>query len=173
MESKGIDAFIFIPQCPQPTWQDFGRYKTTTVIMSVIDGLIAHGSVDKSRIYVSGFSMGANSGVWMLYDEKQNYFAAFAPISGETWPKSKIITGIQKSRLRIAPVWSFNGEFDPGVSADVEATLTSLGSHVHKVSIIKGQDHNGCGEQVYNHNLAFLDWLFAQRNLLYSTDASP
>jgi predicted esterase len=110
-EMKRIHPYRFIilaPQLKEPNYRwtaesidEFIRYATETY------------RVDKSRIYLTGISMGGN-GVWnYAYSSfnNPNKIAAIAPIAG--WGKPSEACKIVERQI---PVWAFHGINDPVIS---------------------------------------------------------
>ncbi|HZK96805.1 MAG TPA: PHB depolymerase family esterase, partial [Prolixibacteraceae bacterium] len=68
--------FIVVsPQCPEGQWWN------TYLLKGMIDDMLAKYNVDKSRVYLTGLSMGG-FGAWELAMTFPDYFAAVAPICG-------------------------------------------------------------------------------------------
>ena len=59
---------------------DFGDKNTLTRTKALIDEVANTYKVDKSRIYIIGFSMGAAQ-TWCMVDQYPNYFSAAVPVS--------------------------------------------------------------------------------------------
>ena len=89
------------PQCKaNTTW--------SPLQMSVlIDELCASYPIDKSRVYVTGLSMGGFA-TWGVASVASDKVAAIAPICG--WYSADAASTIK------APVWAFHGEADPAVA---------------------------------------------------------
>jgi len=123
--------FIVIsPQCPEGQWWNIFLLK------GMIDDVLAKYNVDKSRVYLTGLSMGG-FGAWELATTFPDYFAAVAPICGGGNP-------LLVSKLKNTPVWVFHGKKDTSVpeqqsaimvdalkkiGADVEYTVLPEGGH--------------------------------------------
>ncbi len=123
--------FIVVsPQCPQGQWWN------TYLLKGMIDDVLANYNVDKSRVYLTGLSMGG-FGAWELAMTFPGYFAAIAPICGGGNP-------LLVSKLKNTPVWVFHGKKDESVpeqqsammvealkkiGADVEYTVLPEGGH--------------------------------------------
>ena len=121
---------VLSPQCPEGQWWNIFLLK------GMIDDVLAKYNVDKSRVYLTGLSMGG-FGAWDLAMTFPDYFAAVAPICGGGNP-------ILVSKLKNTPVWVFHGKKDESVpeqqsaimvealkkiGADVEYTVLPEGSH--------------------------------------------
>jgi poly(3-hydroxybutyrate) depolymerase len=73
--------------------------------LEILDKLAPELAVDKSRIYVTGHSMGG-AGVWHMIARRPGYFAAAVPVCGlPDFSDAALMKG--------TPIWSFNGELDP------------------------------------------------------------
>src|SRR5659263_118483 len=123
--------FIVVsPQCPEGQWWN------TYLLKGMIDDVLAKYNVDKSRVYLTGLSMGG-FGAWELATTFPDYFAAVAPICGGGNP-------LLVSKLKNTPVWVFHGKKDTSVpeqqsaimvdalkkiGADVEYTVLPEGGH--------------------------------------------
>lgn len=77
-------------------------------------------SVDPGRIYLTGNDMGGN-GVWAIGLRHPEYFAALAPIAGYASYPFEVPENI--CDLKEVPVWTFHGERDEYVPAEVEQEL--------------------------------------------------
>jgi len=123
--------FIVVsPQCPEGQWWN------TYLLKGMIDDVLTKYNVDKSRVYLTGLSMGG-FGAWDLAMTFPDYFAAVAPICGGGNP-------LLASKLKNTPVWVFHGMNDKSVpeqqsaimvdalkkiGADVEYTVLPEGGH--------------------------------------------
>ncbi|HTO94351.1 MAG TPA: PHB depolymerase family esterase, partial [Bacteroidota bacterium] len=68
--------FILVsPQCPED------EYWSVPVLKALLDRILATYRVDRSRIYLTGLSMGGN-GTWRMAMAYPDLFAAIAPICG-------------------------------------------------------------------------------------------
>jgi predicted peptidase len=118
----------------------------------MIDDVLANYNVDKSRIYLTGLSMGG-FGTWDLAVSYPNYFAAIAPICGGGNP-------ILVSRLKDIPVWVFHGKKDDAVpeqqSALMVEALKKIGADVVYTVLPEG-GHVDAWEYAYNEAGLF-DW---------------
>jgi predicted peptidase len=88
-----------IPQCPAgEMWTD------TELLKALLDDIATRYKVDRSRIYLVGYSMGG-TGAWYMAYKHPEIFAAVAPMSGNTNPW-------WASRLKDIPIWAFHGGKD-------------------------------------------------------------
>lgn len=108
-----VQKFPFIlvsPQCPL----DIPRYDNWLLYLdavnALLDEMIEKYSVDESRIYVTGLSMGGY-GTWELAKQHPHKFAAIAPICGGGSTE-------KLEKLKDVPVWVFHGAKDEVVSID-------------------------------------------------------
>lgn len=96
-------CFVMAPQCPEDTsWND-GDIQLTVV--NEMMGLLSRYPIDKSRIYVTGLSMGG-MGTWRFISSFPHVFAAAMPICGGAYPAA--VAG-----ARHVPVWAFHAADDP------------------------------------------------------------
>jgi len=103
VNSKKDFQFIAIsPQCPIDfVWRD---EEMLIALESLLLKIIKNFRVDKSRLYVTGLSMGGR-GTWAIAAYRPDLFAAAAPICGGGDPTTA-------SRLTKLPFWVFQGALD-------------------------------------------------------------
>ena len=113
-------------------------------------------SIDRSRVYVTGVSMGGY-GTWDLLCRRPAWFAAAMPICGGA-------DLAQAWKLREIPIWVFHGDRDTTVpfvrSRRMTAALWACDGNV-KYTEYPGVGHNSW-IPAYGDK-ANLDWLFRQR----------
>lgn len=143
---KMDNCVIVMPQCPPDT---FWVAKIES-IKAFIDKMTALYSADKSRIYLTGMSMGG-FGTWYTAMAYPDLFAAIAPCCGGGMPWN---AGVLKM-----PVWAFHGGADdvvlPSNSIDMVNALKSAGGGV-RFDLYDGVYHNSW-EKAYTNEL--LEWL--------------
>ena len=173
---KKYPCFIIAPQCPnklpgQPdgdnTWvaTSFGAPASTMkekptwplqLAIELLDKTIAGNPIDRSRIYITGLSMGG-FGTWeFLQREPADKFAAAMPVCG----------GADLSfapKFVHLPLWIFHGGADSTVltkrSRDMVAAIQAAGGNP-KYTEYPGIGH-GAWTPTYSNPLVW-DWLFAQ-----------
>lgn len=102
LESRKDFPFIVVaPQCPDKEYYD------NDTLIAVLDEVEKQFRVDKTRVYLTGLSMGG-FGTWCLACAHPERFAAIAPVSG--WGLSDLVENIKDM-----PVWAFHGEDDKAV----------------------------------------------------------
>ena len=138
-------AFPFIvvsPQCPMNEWWSMDALAT------LLDEVENKYRVDKSRIYVTGLSMGGYA-TWQLALEHPNRFAAIAPICGGAEP-------LLAHKLKHLPIWAFHGAKDEIVpisrSSEMVRALRKLGNRV-KFTIYPRAKHDSWTETYENKRL--------------------
>ncbi len=98
VKGKGLPFIIVSPQCRK------GRWWTKKGVKSFLDFVIKKYKVDRSRVYMTGLSMGG-FGSWGMAGEYPEMFAAVAPICGGGDVKDA-------ERLKGVPLWVFHGAKD-------------------------------------------------------------
>ena len=164
---------VLAPQCPSSRkWMDKyvaappylnhnqDKYPESDIVKAIIK-LIEHTSrtysVDKRRLYISGFSMGA-TGVWDIITRHPDMFAAAVILSGENDPSKGY-------KLVDMPIWAFHGQLD-GI-APVENTRKMIDSiRANQGKKIKYTEYpdsgHGINEQVYR-NEPIVEWLLTHK----------
>lgn len=125
-------------------------------LIEVVEDLFKTGAVDRSRVYVTGVSMGGY-GTWDLLCRKPEWFAAAMPICGGGDAR-------QVWRIREIPIWVFHGDADGAVpvyrSRKMVSALWAIDGKV------RYREYYGCGHNVWTATYAdaqVMDWFFANR----------
>jgi predicted peptidase len=147
---KKFSFILLSPQCP-------ARFDwNPKVVVDLIEHISSSLSVDRDRVYLTGYSMGG-FGAWRIaaYDPKR--FAAVAPLAGSG------DVG-QAKRLVDVPIWAFHGAKDQVVplkttEAMVDA-VRKYGGQV-RLTVYPNGGHGICW-QIYQDEPLY-DWLLAQR----------
>lgn len=116
-------CFIFAPQCPNSGlgWSNSGVYNS---VMYLLDSLLEKYSIDTTRIYITGLSMGGN-GTWSYLTKDPNLYAAAIPVCGWISGDTEAATNSLESFSHV-PVWNFHGAADNVVNTDASRFITSL-----------------------------------------------
>lgn len=161
-------AFVVAPQCPEgKQWVDVPWSADSHTMpkepaeplrlsLDLIAALQKEFSIDKSRIYVTGLSMGG-FGAWDAIQRRPKLFAAAVPVcSGGDAALAEKIKDI--------PVWAFHGAEDGAVkpkrSRDMIAALKKAGGSP-KYTEYEKVGHNSW-EKAYG-DAKMYEWLFAQK----------
>ena len=162
-------CFMVIPQCRDgEQWVDqaWGEKKSVPIeetptdqmamAMSVLDRSLKTLPIDKTRVYLTGLSMGGY-GSWELAMRRPNLFAAVAPVCGggdET----------QAAILKNIPVWAAHGDSDtvvwPVRSRTMVEAIRKAGGNV-KYTEYPGIGHNSWTKFYADRN-GVIPWLFRQ-----------
>ena len=115
------EVIVLAPQCPEETrWTDH-----LDALKSLVDDSVERYSVDVSRIYLTGLSLGGQ-GVWHLGAAHPDLFAALASVCGRSNPE-------RACALKEVPVWAFHGAKDDRVplaeSARMVDAINACGGH--------------------------------------------
>lgn len=165
-------AFLLAPQCAMKfQWVDtpwkLGSYDLEKVAESaymkklhaLILEMLKSQPVDRTRVYVTGQSMGG-FGTWDLILRHPELFAAAIPICGSGSPQ-------HAARLKTLPLRFFHGAKDPTVpvsgSREMAAALKAAGSAAFTYTELPEGGHVIMKEVWATPGL--VDWLFAQRRL--------
>ena len=164
--AKNFPCVTVSPQCKN------GFAWSPAQLMLLLDHIEANYKIDKSRVYVTGLSMGG-FGTWMCLNESPQRFAAAAAVCGGAKPE-------WAEKLINVPIWAFHGDKDTLVTVDrsqnmVDAIRAAGGSKIF-FTIYEGVGHDSW-TQTYNNQLLY-DWMFQQtlkgtRSYTGYTDALP
>jgi predicted peptidase len=151
VENRPDFPFILVsPQCPEGTWWEIGDQQV------MLEKLLDKYRIDRSRIYLTGLSMGG-FGTWAWACKYPDQFAAIAPVCGGG-------DAIFADKLKNVPVWAFHGEADPVVPVKlsvemVEAVNANGGSA--KITVYPGVGHDSW-INAYNDQELY-KWLLSNR----------
>lgn len=150
-KNPNFPFIVISPQCPDGQWWN------TYLLKGMIDDILSKYNVDRSRIYLTGLSMGGY-GAWDLAMAYPSYFAAIAPICGGGNP-------ILASQLKDVPVWVFHGMKDDAVpeqeSANMVEALKAIGADV-KFTVLPEGGHVDAWVYAYGEAGLF-DWFLEQK----------
>ncbi|MCF0233414.1 MAG: prolyl oligopeptidase family serine peptidase [Thermoguttaceae bacterium] len=110
-DASAREAWPFItvsPQCPD------GKFWSPAQMRALLDKIFAEYPIDRSRVYVTGVSMGG-FGTWAMLARYPELFAAGIPICG--WYP------VDAAPKMTMPIWAFHGEDDPAVPCDASRNL--------------------------------------------------
>lgn len=149
---RKIPMIVASPQCPANEVWD------ADAVVALVDHLCATHKVDKSRIYLTGLSMGG-FGTWETGIAHPEKFAALVPICGGGG-----IRYLAVDRIRNTPVWCFHGGKDPvvdvGQSVKMVDRLKGLGGRV-EFTVYPEAGHDSWTESYANDGL--YRWLLEQQ----------
>ena len=154
----GKDTFPFIvvsPQCPSTTEWYYDR--TDIKLNKLLDSVIARYSIDTTRIYLTGFSMGA-IGTLDFSIRYPNRFTALIPIA------FRIEDGWDLCAIKDIPLWGFHGQNDPIIplykAQSVITTLINCGGS--PIFTIYPDLFHDAWTRTYN-NPDIYDWLLTKQ----------
>ena len=152
MIAQGRDfPFVVIsPQCPEDVWWSIEMLHT------LINVIVETHRIDKSRIYVTGLSMGGY-GSWGLAYTYPDLFAAAVPICGGGEPEKAPL-------MKEIPTWVFHGAKDTAVplerSQEMVDALKDAGGNV-RFTVYPEAGHVGAWENAYG-DPELWEWLVKQ-----------
>ncbi len=172
---KAFPAIILVPQCPEDSYWAAANIDRSTQPLKIsfdysappqwplvaanelVKKIANEEAVDKSRIYITGLSMGAMGTFESVYRYPDLYAAAL-PICGGGDTKS------YDKRVKKTAFWLFHGADDAVVdvklSREMLAKLKSL-KVTNKYSEYPGVNHNSWDNAFADP--AFLSWMFAHK----------
>ena len=143
-------AIFLMPQCPKDS---FWAARVESII-KFIELAIEEYGVDRSRVYLTGLSMGG-FGTWYTAMARPDLFSAIAPAcgGGMAW----------NADMLDMPVWAFHGDMDTTVtpihSEEMVEKLKKLGKDV-RYTVFKGVAH---GIQTFTFTKELIFWLISQK----------
>jgi predicted peptidase len=166
-------AIVVMPQVPRDS-QWVGA--PADMAVAALQQTMREFHVDRSRVYVTGLSMGGH-GTWYVAYRHPELFAAVVPICGwvRDFPRFKgsvpVVPGDSAAvlpnlaqRLGKVSIWIFHGEMDPAVdvngSREPAAALKAASANVRYTEFV-GMGHN-VWDAVYGSD-EFVRWLFEQQ----------
>ena len=163
VESQPDFPFVLIsPQCPPPKGEmkDVPKAWKPDPLIQLVDHVLAHTHTDRSRVYVTGLSMGGY-GTWRLVAAYPDRFAAAVPICGGGNPQS------MADSLRRVPLWAFHGARDTVVplcrSQEMVDAVCRAGGRV-RFTVYPDAEHDSW-TRTYNNDRVY-NWLLSHRGPL-------
>ena len=162
-------CILLIPQCPRgKQWVETpfakGSYSFSTVPLSepmklakeILDQVLREKSIDRSRVYVMGASMGGY-GAWNFVMRYPEVVAAAVPVCGAGDPA-------MAETINQIPIWAFHGDVDsivpPSGSQDMVDAVKKAGGTKIKLTMYPGLDHGSYLKAWREPEL--VEWLFSQ-----------
>lgn len=163
------EAIILVPQCPEDskwvnadwsqgsyTLSETSESKELKAVVNLIGEVQKTYSVDESRVYATGFSMGGY-GTWNLLMNHPDMFAAAIAMCGAADPSK---AGI----LKDIPIWAVHGAQDPtvpvaGTQEIVNAIKNAGGTKINYTELPENQ--HDVWTYTYT-NPEIINWLFQQ-----------
>jgi endonuclease/exonuclease/phosphatase family metal-dependent hydrolase/predicted esterase len=125
-------------------------------VISLLEKLKTSESIDQTRIYIGGLSMGG-MGTWEMLWRMPNTFAAAIPICGGGYAPNT-------NHMVNTPIWAFHGDSDSVVdikySTEMVESLQSKGGKP-KFTVYKGVNHDSWSPAFAEPDL--LKWLFSNQ----------
>lgn len=142
--ARGDDLpyIVIAPQCPNETnWIDPEQQNG---ILALLDHTLTELQCDRTRVYLTGLSMGGY-GSWRLAADHPEKFAAVVPICGKGDPTDA-------SKLVDLPIWVFHGDKDSSVpfqhSVDMVNAIREAGGNKIRFTTLEEVGHN-CWSAAY------------------------
>lgn len=148
--------FIVVsPQCPE------GQIWSNDALLALLDDVTSKCKVDRSRIYLTGLSMGGY-GTWNLGLTEPDKFAAIVPICGGGQLINILLAnGTKGNALRSLGIWAFHGGKDTVVPLEESQRMVNMLKKVGvsdiQLTIYPEAGHDSWTE-AYN-NPALYEWL--------------
>jgi predicted esterase len=161
-------CYIVAPQCPKSdAWSSFPEYPANArsshsptpairITIELIENLISECKIDKSRVYVTGLSLGGE-GTFDIVSRRPDLFAAAVPVCG--------IADVEKvPKMTSVPFWIFHGELDEinpvKYSREVFQALKSKGATPIYT------EYKDAGHDIWSRaygDPSLIPWLFQQK----------
>lgn len=143
---------VVFPQKPRDA---DGWHAYEDLALATLDATREEWSIDPSRIYLTGVSLGG-FGSWMLAPRHRDLFAAIAPVCGGGDPADA-------RALASLPIWAFHGDADPVVplrhSERMVAAVREAGG-APRFTVYPGVGHNSWDRAYGEEQLP--EWLLGQ-----------
>ena len=148
-------AIIVAPDAPIRRWTDDTADRA---VMDVLKQVIDNYAVDRSRILVTGFSMGGR-GTWFFATQHPDFFTGAIPIAGS--PGDDDVTAVADMPVHI--IHSRADEVVPFGPAEEAARALEQGGHVTAFTALENVSHYSMGGYIPALKEAG-DWMLDQWN---------
>jgi predicted peptidase len=144
---------VLAPQCPRT---QFWRGATLDAVVRLVDHLTTTLPIDRSRIYLTGLSMGGY-GTWDALARYPDRWAAAVPICGVGDPAAV-------AAMTNVPIWVFHGDSDDRVPVSASRQMVE---HLRRArGNVHYTEYHGVGHDAWTPAYttpALMVWLFSQR----------
>jgi poly(3-hydroxybutyrate) depolymerase len=161
-ENQAVNpCFVLAPQCPESdSWYDFTSENmsvSSQMTLDIIDSLLQEFTIDMTRLYLTGLSMGGY-GTFDVITKNPDRFAAAVPIcgGGDT---------TQADKIAPMPIWIFHSDDDPTVPVENSRSMYRSLLRAGATSALY-TEYTGYGHASWNPAYAEPDlqkWVFAQK----------
>lgn len=149
---KDHPCVVLVPTCP-PDPMSWGKDEIQSKLEALIDDLVANLPIDRSRIYLSGYSMGGQ-GIGKLIERRPTLYAA--ALFADGGPKESWI-GKTKTAM-----WSYySGERDSSKAAELQSQFKEQDVEF-RFTILPDAKHNGIHWKLAKDPEVW-EWLVEQR----------
>ena len=152
-------SFVLVPQV-SPTWLPADGAQ----VLDVLEVVGKEFSIDASRIYVAGQSVGGRAAVNLLFERPRLFAAAVVLCAAPDLGRTAADNEIRVATIAHVPIWGFQGDQDRPDFADgmrgMIALLRKAGGHPRYT------EYPGVGHDVWSRAFKepeLLDWVFSQR----------
>jgi predicted peptidase len=155
-QGKSFPIVVVSPQCADKARWD------SRLLLDLLKQLKDKFSIDSTRIYVAGYSMGG-FGTWDLITAAPSDFAAAVPVAGGGDP-------VSAARILEIPIWCFHGAHDKVVPLEADqkimGAIRAAGGNRGRLTVLENDGHGIC-DAVFGRSDLY-EWLLQQHR-----DASP
>jgi len=155
---KKYPHFLFVPQCaPGTSWGGQPYWPAIdSIVFETIASLEEEFSIDKTRRYVMGGSLGGY-GTWYFISTRPDMFAAAVPVCGGGDPT--LASGIVN-----VPVWAFHGAKDRSVPVkESRNMIEAIEAAGGKPKYTEFPDGRHIIHSQVSNTPGLLDWVFQQK----------
>lgn len=153
-EGKEINAYVLCPQCPANCVWDNIVFK----VKGLIDDIVDKYNIDKSKISLTGSSMGG-FGTYAMAFTFNNFFSCIAPVAGGG-------TSWRVSNLNNLSIKIYHGDKDTGVPLEYANLMYDVLKYTNpstKLVVMEGYGHSDGIEHCYE-DLDIIDYLLSNTN---------
>jgi len=152
------NAVVISPQCPSgSSWTN-----QADAVMELIEAVVAEENIDRSRISLTGASLGG-IGTFNIAIKNPSYFSAIVPVCGS-------VSAAKCSVLNNVPVKIYHGTRDTGMGFSVKdaAVIIAENGGNCELNMLEGKGHE-IRYVYYDDTYHVLDWMISQQR----TDVTP
>ena len=149
--NRSNQPFIFLaPIAPSHGWNG----NNAAAAKAIIDKTIQEYNADRSRIYLTGMSMGGY-GTWYMVSQYQNYFRAAMPMSGCS-------DGYNPAKYVNTPIYAIVGSSESSYKNCLNNLVNKINNQGGKATldVVQGASHSTI--QRYYKNEKLFNWLLSQ-----------